>query len=374
MGLTSATVWPLLPHTQMKHELLRCYLGAWFPIMGRHNGRLLYLDGFAGPGRYEAGEDGSPLVAIKSLLDHDRPPACDVRFLFLEADQKRCENLRTEILALESERQGFPANVKWTVENTTFKAKASDIVAEMTGANQELIPTLALVDPFGFSGVPLDLIRDLLASPRCEIVFNFMFNSLNRWITDEKSETHLAELFGGDGYKGADGLTGEPRRRFLHDLYAQQLRMVAGFPYVRWFEMVKYTGHLSNSIFFGTRNLTGFDRMKQAMWKIDPLGQYRFSERSAMSPTQQCSLFEQEADFSPLRALIVNEFAGQTVDVSQINDFVIASTSFTSSQWNKNVMRPLQMKENLVTPVSGQNTPGTFPKGCVVRFLPNPKP
>jgi hypothetical protein len=38
--------------------------------MARHNGRILFVDGFAGPGRYLDGEDGSPLIALKTLLDH----------------------------------------------------------------------------------------------------------------------------------------------------------------------------------------------------------------------------------------------------------------------------------------------------------------
>jgi hypothetical protein len=45
--------WPLDPHTLAKHEILRRYLYAWFPIMSCYNGRLVFLDGFAGPGAYE---------------------------------------------------------------------------------------------------------------------------------------------------------------------------------------------------------------------------------------------------------------------------------------------------------------------------------
>jgi three-Cys-motif partner protein len=48
-----STRWPLEPHTRIKHEILRRYLEAWLPIVGKHNSRILYLDGFAGPGRYE---------------------------------------------------------------------------------------------------------------------------------------------------------------------------------------------------------------------------------------------------------------------------------------------------------------------------------
>ena len=32
--------------------------------------KILFIDGFAGPGIYEGGEDGSPLIAIRAYQDH----------------------------------------------------------------------------------------------------------------------------------------------------------------------------------------------------------------------------------------------------------------------------------------------------------------
>lgn len=47
------TVWPIEPHTNGKHAVLRHYLNAWLPIMLRSNERVLYIDAFAGPGEYQ---------------------------------------------------------------------------------------------------------------------------------------------------------------------------------------------------------------------------------------------------------------------------------------------------------------------------------
>ena len=60
----------IAPHTVAKHLLLKRYLDAWFPILGRYNNRINYIDGFAGPGEYEGGEDGSPLLAIEAARSH----------------------------------------------------------------------------------------------------------------------------------------------------------------------------------------------------------------------------------------------------------------------------------------------------------------
>lgn len=56
MTVPKETIWPLDPHTLAKHEILRRYLEAWFPIVGRYSHRIVYIDGFAGPGRYAGGE------------------------------------------------------------------------------------------------------------------------------------------------------------------------------------------------------------------------------------------------------------------------------------------------------------------------------
>lgn len=60
MSKPLGTVWDLEAHTAKKHEILRRYFEAWLPIMVKWNNRVLFIDGFAGPGEYSKGEDGSP--------------------------------------------------------------------------------------------------------------------------------------------------------------------------------------------------------------------------------------------------------------------------------------------------------------------------
>ena len=78
MSRIRTTVWPLDPHTAAKHAILRRYLDAWIPIMSRYHGRVLYIDGFAGPGIYEHGEPGSPLIALDAACPGAERPRRDV--------------------------------------------------------------------------------------------------------------------------------------------------------------------------------------------------------------------------------------------------------------------------------------------------------
>ena len=95
------TVWPLEPHTEAKHAILISYLKAWAAIFSRQGealgiegGPLRFIDGFAGPGIYDKGEPGSPILALNAILDHEVELSAKVRFLFIEKDRRRFESLQ----------------------------------------------------------------------------------------------------------------------------------------------------------------------------------------------------------------------------------------------------------------------------------------
>src|SRR6266436_4617700 len=87
MAAPRRTIWELEPHTRAKHEILKRYLQAWMVILSQ--GRfpeILYIDGFAGPGEYAAGEVGSPIIALDTALGYRSPLTAKVHFLFVEKD------------------------------------------------------------------------------------------------------------------------------------------------------------------------------------------------------------------------------------------------------------------------------------------------
>ena len=58
----------------------------------------------------------------------------------------------------------------------------------------------ALIDPFGFSGIPYALIQRLLSENKCEVLVTVMVDSINRWLAhpDENIKAHILETFGTD--------------------------------------------------------------------------------------------------------------------------------------------------------------------------------
>jgi three-Cys-motif partner protein len=97
MTKPSETLWEIEPHTKAKHEILRRYLGAWFPILGLKIPRIVYIDGFCGPGRYLGGEEGSPIIALKEALNQPALANAEVNFLFIDERADRISHLESEL-------------------------------------------------------------------------------------------------------------------------------------------------------------------------------------------------------------------------------------------------------------------------------------
>ena len=156
----TATVWPRGEQTEGKHLVLRNYLNGWFPILGKWNGRLLFIDGFAGPGEYASGEIGSPLVALDCLRQHKhagRLAGNEVVCFFMEADEDRALHLR-EVLA----RQQPIPDTEFNVLPGAFDDHMTGILDRIEEQNAALAPTFVMVDPFGVKGSRMQLIGRVL--------------------------------------------------------------------------------------------------------------------------------------------------------------------------------------------------------------------
>ena len=368
--MTNRTTWSIEPHTQAKHKLLRFYLEAWFPILSsRSNDHVIFLDGFAGPGIYTEGEPGSPIVALDALIGHShfsRMSQTKFTFILIERDPDYFRSLRDQLANYWRDLGGKPSNVFVHSINDEFRNVADQIAA---ATPSRLAPTLAFIDPFGWSGVPMATIRDLLSSGRCEVIFNFMYDSVNRFVADETSSAahHFAELFGTNEaeHHQASELSTNDRKVFLRDLYVDKLRANGRFRFVTPFEVINQDrGRTAYFLVFGTRSSRGFDRMKGVMWRLDPESGCRYSGEEG----DQLSLFVPQPNLSPLRAELSDRFTGMTVGVDKVEQFVVEETRFTSTQY-KRVLKDLE-SEGCVSCVSERRRAGTYPPGTVLRFKP----
>lgn len=357
--------WPLEPHTAAKHEILRRYLSAWYPKLANSgfNRRLIFLDGFCGPGVYEGGEKGSPIIALETLLDHSafvNWAKTTFVFAFFDDDRRRVERLEDVLAAFWKDRGGQPDNVRIFPQHTAFADGAGTMLASV--GDRQLAPTFAFIDPFGVKGVPMALIGKLLASDRCEVFFNFIYDTgVCRWL-DELPQ-HMTDLFGTESWQEASRLSGEERKRFLKGLYEAQLKESGRFKFTQSFEMVDKRGRTAYYLVYGTRSIDGVKAMKYAMWKVDPGGGVQFSDRMA---GQDILFTEDNLISGPLQQAILERFRGKSVSVEEVEYFVLAETPYRETHYKKQVLKRLQAAGLLSSP--NQRTPGTYPRGTQLVF------
>jgi three-Cys-motif partner protein len=368
MPPAKTTHWRIEPHTQTKHLILRNYLQAWLPIMASRNGRIHFLDGFAGPGKYEGGEKGSPLIALETLIQHPhfRKPLNqrEILLTFIEKDKDRAEALEAAI----SEYR-VPEWIKISVLSGEFAPLMKSVLETFEAEHKQLAPTFALLDPFGFKGIPLDLIARIASNPSCECFITFMYEEINRFLGFPDLESRYDDLFGTPEWRE---ITKEQdasvRRVRIADLYRKQLVTKAKFRYVREFQMINDRNHTKYFLYFGTNHEQGLSHMKQAMWKADPGGGQVFSDRT--NPDQE-TLFKTNPDLTQLRMHLLQRFRGQGwVPVGDVERFVLVDTPFSERMHLKQkTLAPMERNSLIETRRPAVGRRGTYPPGTQIKFL-----
>ena len=213
------TVWTLDEQTEGKHLLLRSYLDGWFPILGSFSGRLLFVDGFAGPGEYANGEKGSPLVAIESVRRHKsegRLTPVEAVFLFIEQDARRVEHLK----ALSGSSVAYTADDHVHVLPGTFDDHMASLLDQLDAQSKSLAPAFVMIDPFGVKGSPMQLIGRILRNPKSECLISFMYEPIRRFHRQPEFGGHLDDLFGTPTWRGCIDVEDEAdSKQFLHSLF-----------------------------------------------------------------------------------------------------------------------------------------------------------
>jgi three-Cys-motif partner protein len=367
MSSIKSTVWKLDPHTKAKHEILEYYLKQWFPILTKWSGRVVYLDGFAGPGIYSNGEEGSPIIALRTAVNHVlRDRFKEIVFWFIEKDKARAKKLKE---VLKDRFPDLPSNMVYEVEGGEFAPSLEKTLDKLEGEGTRLAPTFAFLDPFGFSGLPMELISRMMKNPKCEVMITFMTDFINRF-NDEERERALNELYGTDKWqKIRDIRDSDERTRFLIDLYQEQLMELGGANYVRSFEMISKFNKPLYHLVYGTQHWKGLKAIKEAMYRVDKTGNYRFSDRTTPSQTTMLDYGVEAVWVAKAAELIFKAYrrAPSPIPVTIIEKFVITRTPYV---FRKSILRHLEEKEKIVDvkiPKRKRRT-GYFPDDAVVTF------
>ncbi|MGE0441237.1 MAG: three-Cys-motif partner protein TcmP [Polyangiaceae bacterium] len=359
-----STLWPLGEHTPGKHLVLEGYLKAWYPILGMTQDRIVFIDGFAGPGEYERGEPGSPLIALRTLKEHAAKArfSAEIKFLFVEDREDRVRHLEKLV---ELEKVELPPSCSAAVVHGRFDATMTTLLDDLEAQMKRLAPCFLMVDPFGVSDTPMGIIQRIMRHPKSEVYVSFMYESINRWKATPEFEPHLDALFGcPDWRRGLEIADADEKKAFFFSLYRNQLKQ-SGAEQVLHFEL--YRGNrLIYAIFFGTKHLLGCDRMKQAIWKVAPSGDYAFRG----TRTSQLD-FDLAADNAAgfARELKAAFDDGEWHSVEEALAFSQSDLTDYHSGHLKKALVHLEKSEALEVDGSTRKRARTFPDGTRFRFI-----
>lgn len=375
------TIWEASPHTLAKISILRSYLHAYFQILGRtsRGANILYIDGFAGPGEYVNDPCGSPVAAVEAAVKSVRDmghswEAKAVYLAFIEADKKRAEHLATVLEKFELQPEVKSGAVQFRIFEGSFVDQITLVRKWCPSPFTSREPLFAFIDPFGATGAPFRLVRELLKSPCSEIFLNLDADGITRLLKAQKIPANSEHL---DAIFDASDIT-DSWRDFLDDgkdykalfddvlnLYKKRLEEEAGAKYVFSFEMCNSATTHNYHLVFATGHPRGIEKMKEAMKVLDQDGSYRFLDTDAV--TGQTILFR--FDDPAIHARIFFEvFKGQTVQYPKLRDWTLTKSPFIT---------PGRMLANLqtdglieVTPLTGEKIRrGDFPEKKIASIL-----
>ncbi len=374
------TVWHAEPHTLVKHAILRRYLQAWFPILTQQAARLkqqfgslkareiLYVDGFAGPGEYERGEPGSPVIALEAALQHSVSFPMPVTMLFIEQREDRFKHL-CKVLAPRLKQAQISPNVHAIDPipgdcDAILSAKLDE--CELKGI--KFGPALAFFDQFGYSAVSMSLVGRILRYGQCEVFTYLDYKDMNRWITDSSKWPAFNSAFGGEEWRTCIDLPERERRKCLLNSYKDALRdpKRANTRYVTAFLMFDKNDQPLYWLLFCTNNLRGLEEMKKAMWHVDKTGGFRFSDRE--NPAQ-LRLLDDSFSQKWLAEELAEKLSERTMKAAEVKEYVLTDTPcylFKSALKSLEVRK--QRKLEIVKQPPGRKR-GTYPDEMLEEIL-----
>jgi hypothetical protein len=240
------------------------------------------------------------------------------------------------------------------------------LLDELDRQHARLAPAFVMIDPFGVSDTPMEVVRRILQNPRSEVYISFMYEAINRFKETPEFEPHLDSLFGCETWReGLKIQDSYERKTFLYNLYAEQLRK-NGARYVVRFEL--YSGsRLIYAIFFGTQHVKGANLLKEAIWKVAPFGDFAFHG----TRSEQLTLDIASPDFGPLRVALQLEFKKKGwLPIDRIEEFVVSDrTDYYLGQLRKGALVPMEDNGQLEVDKATRKRKHTYPAGTQIRFV-----
>jgi three-Cys-motif partner protein len=361
--------------SEVKARIVEKYFYAWanviMPSASLTGGKIAYIDLYAGPGRYKDGAASTPLLVLERAIAHPKMSQMLVAFLN-DADKNLSDTLQNEINKLPG------------VENLKFKPEVwcgeVDEDAEKFFKETRLVPTFTFIDPFGYKGLSLGIVRGVIKDWGCDCVFFFNYNRINAGLANAAIRQHIDALFGNDRSErlrvAVQGKTPDVREALILEQLAQAIKSMGGRFVLPFIFKNETGGRTSHSLVFVSKHIKGYEIMKEIMAQESSVADqgvpsFTYSPADASMPT----LFPLTTPLDKLEGMLRREFEGQTLTMEQIYLRHSVGRSYIKRNYKAALLSLEQAGRITANPPLKASPPakgrraGTFADSVMVTFL-----
>lgn len=353
----------------VKARIIQKYFVAWANIVVGTakrwgEGKIAYIDLYAGPGRYKDGAASTPLMVLEKAIENERIRDALVA-LFNDGDENNSDTLKQEIAKLP----GIETLKHSPVVNCNEVGKD----AEEYFSKTQIIPAFTFFDPFGYKGLSMRLVNGVIKDWGCDCVFFFNYNRINAGISNPSVKCHMDALFGEERadelrIKVNSAIPAHRQEMVLEELSNALVEM--GGKFVLPFRFKNPEGRLTHHLIFVSKDFKGYEVMKEIMAKessTEDQGVASF----AYSPADETMpfLFEFQRPLDDLADMLLHDFAGRTKSMREIYCEHSVGRPFLSRHY-KNVLGKLEADEkvSVVDPEGKKRRKNSFADRLLVTF------
>lgn len=257
--------WPYEEQTQIKHKVLGAYAKIWVSKLGCKN-NTLFFDCHGGCGAYVDHDGalsyGSSIIVKKFADEINKKRSTKTGVYYCEVDKGNYNNFLEVVKDCGIDNSsGNIVAYNNCFEQVIQRPKVRDYYTKYS--------TLFLVDPFGFN-FSVDVLSGLMKGHGNEIILNFMFDFINRFISVDAVEESYNNFFGSDQWKLAEHMNGQAREEYLVNLFKRKLKQITGAKFVFAYRLCY--PHKDQTYYYlihATNHIDGITLMKTAFASVN---------------------------------------------------------------------------------------------------------
>jgi three-Cys-motif partner protein len=345
----------------IKARIVSKYFFAWANVVmqtaRKLGGKISYIDLYAGPGRYKDGSASTPLMILEKAIANPTFASTLVAY-FNDSEENNVSTLREEIAKLPGiERLKHPPIIEC--------GEIDEEVAKHFNSS--------FIDPFGYKGLSLNIVKGVIKDWGCDCVFFFNYNRINAGISNPAVEKHMIQLFGEARVQQLKmrlpDLSPELREAaILEELSAELRRLGATFVLPFTFKNAAGT-RTTHKLIFVTKHFKGYEIMKDIMFaesstQDQGVASFAYSPADASMPL----LFSLARPADELKSELLTLFAGK----SKSFETLYVEHSVDTPYVRKNYRAALTELENegavQVNTLKAGRRPGTFAEHVTIKF------